>query len=353
MPGIALAQELEESGCDVVLVTSGKTVDLRLREQYERLRYYTLPGCGFSWRPFRFLRFGWNFSHAFFRSLRMLLRERVSLVFAFGGFISVSVCLAAKLLRRPVFIHEANQVMGRANRFLSHCADRVYVPEALKKQEDCRRKKFFEAGYPLRRDFVPLARDVARDRLGLAREGKVLLVTGGSQGAAALVQWARDWEPFLLEEGISLVCLTGPDGLSLEKKEVLPDGRSVVARYQQFSDVMPLLFSAADLMVCRAGMGTIAEAIHSHLPTILVPYPFSRGDHQQKNGEALAAIGGAQVIQQESLGELFPKLIQWMKDDALLAQMRKNLELIDLTNSRKQLAGDVVHFLKNNDQHDL
>ncbi|MDR0727899.1 MAG: UDP-N-acetylglucosamine--N-acetylmuramyl-(pentapeptide) pyrophosphoryl-undecaprenol N-acetylglucosamine transferase [Puniceicoccales bacterium] len=327
-PGIALAQELEQRGCVTTLFISSKSVDRRLCEHYPTFNFVSIPGCAFRWRPIGFCRFIFKTLRAFTYAWKHLRKHPDSVVISFGGFSAVGLCLAAFVRRRPIFLHEANLHMGRAIRCLAPLAKKVYLPQGLKESATYRlREKYVPMGYPVRRDFSPLPRASARTLLGLPDYGRCLVISGGSQGANALVEWAHGHETRLVNLGYHIICLTGLNGMQTETKPRAMGGPIYHSRYEPFSDRMNVLYSAADLVICRAGAGTIAELIRCHTPGILVPYPSATGDHQTLNARAHAEAGMAILLPQNELSELF-SVVEAL-DDRAFQSMRAILTKFD------------------------
>lgn len=326
-PGIALAQRFRRRGLSPTIVTSRKSIDARLCRDYDGLEFVAMAGSGFGLRPDRLCRFLCNLCRAFCQSLVLIHRKKADAVIAFGGFTSVPLGLAAKLMGRKLFLHEANQVPGKSTAVLAPMADRVYLPASLKNgRKFVGRKRFRAAGFPLRQDFVPMDRRAARRDLGFPEDGPLLLITGGSQGARVLVDWLDENEGRLRRERISVFCLTGLAGVEGEKDDANLGVRIVRRR---FWDRMHVLFSAADLMVARAGAGTIAESIRCHLPTIFIPYPFAAHNHQYHNGKPLVEAGAAQMLEQKDMGRLLERVLATIGDGQLLSTMVDQLVLLD------------------------
>ena len=209
-PGIALAEGLVARGHEVTLLISQKKVDARLIENYPRLRFVRLPGAGLGRIPGALARFGVTQTHGFFFSLRLMRAVRPDGIVGFGGFTSASIVVAGALLGVPVVLHEANRVPGRAIRLLGRLAKRVYLPPGVC-LPGVRAGVVRSMGLPVRREIARRPAASARTELGLYPQGKVLAVLGGSQGAAALNDWARRELSALAAEGIQLFCVTGLD----------------------------------------------------------------------------------------------------------------------------------------------
>jgi UDP-N-acetylglucosamine--N-acetylmuramyl-(pentapeptide) pyrophosphoryl-undecaprenol N-acetylglucosamine transferase len=340
-PGIALAEGLRSRGHEARLLISQKQVDARLAEKYPDIQFERLPGTGFSWRPGLLLRCLVTQAHAFWFCLRLLRQIRPQAVVGFGGFTSAPLVLAAWLLGVPSALHESNRVPGLAIRTFGRLARRVYLPTGIR-LDGIRAHATRHVGLPVRREIRRLAPAAARAALGLDPHQRVLVVLGGSQGAAALNDWARQQLEFLAAEGIQLYVVTGlgkgrAGTLELRTK----DGRPVRAVFSAFCDRMGELMSAADLVVSRAGAGTLAELIRCETPAILVPYPQAADNHQQANAAYFERQGGGVVVPQTQLGQLQAEVIDVIFNDWLLRKLRTNLQRMDRANSLEYLLADL------------
>lgn len=340
-PGIALAEGLQSRGHQPVLLISHKKVDTRLVEKYPHLSFQRIPGAPFTFRPTGFARFLAKQSMGFLHSFQLVRKPRPDGIIGFGGFTTASIILAGALFKVPVALHEANRVPGRAIRLLGRLANRVYAPPGVR-VPDVRPTALYPMGLPVRKEIVRQSRDEARAALGLDPQQSVLVVLGGSQGASKLNDWARQKTQALAFEGIQLYCVTGLDkGETGEKFYTARNGQSVKMSFVPFSDRMAVLLSAADLVVSRAGAGTIAELIRCQTPAILVPYPHAADNHQWANARYFERQGGGIVLAQDHIGDLTREVRDMIFNDWLLRKFRANLERMDRANSLAGMLDDL------------
>lgn len=340
-PGIALAEGLAARGHGARLLISQKKVDARLSEKYPALQFVRTPGTGFSWHPLRCARFLAS-QWAGFRFCRALVRERrPDAVVAFGGFTSAPLVLAARLGGVPVALHESNRVPGRAVRLLGRLATRVYLPPGVL-LPSVRPSATRHAGQPVRQEIARLGVSEAREALGLDENNKILVVLGGSQGASPLNDWVRANLGKLAAEGIQVYCITGI-GKGREGLVDLPltNGGFLRAQFVPFSDRMAEVLSAADLVLSRAGAGTLAELIRCEAPAILVPFPQAMDDHQRANAEFFERQGGGLVVPQAKLGTLLDEVRAVIYNDWLLRKFRGNLRRMDRANALELMVDDL------------
>ena len=340
-PGIALAEGLNARGHETILLISHKQVDARLIGKYPQLRFERIPGAPFTLRPLGLLRFCWRQAAAFFFSVRMIRAWRPDVIVGFGGFTTAGLIVVAALFRRPVALHEANRVPGRAIRLLGGLAQRLYLPSGVR-MAGVRMARVRHVGLPVRREIARLPREAAQARLGLDPSQKVLAILGGSQGASALNRWVRDRLDRLAAEGIQVCCVTGLGKGGDEVRELhAKSGQTVKAVFMPFCDDVATLLSAADLVVSRAGAGTIAELIRCATPAILVPFPQAADHHQWANARFIEQQGGAVVVDQQYLVDLDREVRDVIFNDWLLRKFRANLQRMDRTNSLDLILNDL------------
>ena len=350
-PGIALAQTLISRGHSCELLISQKKVDQELIKKYPNLVFRNMPAISLGKThshisPLAFFQFTARQISSLFFCAKIFRRFRPHAVVGFGGFSSLSAAVCAASTRTPVFLHEANQKVGDSIRALARFAQIIYLPPGIENHKlPARKVKLL--GLPMRTDMQMVARDEARKALGFPLRGKLLVIMGGSQGAGALNDWARDHLDILLENGIHLYCVTGlgkGDPRAVEHQLSL--GQIAKAIFVPFSDQMHLLYAAADLVVGRAGAGTISELIRFRTPSILVPYPFAAERHQHANAQWLEKLGGCVVIDESKIETLTNEVLHTLKSDTLMDSLKSNLRKIDLGDPAKTIAEEIERVQK-------
>jgi len=346
-PGIGLAQALEEKGCPCWLFISKKQVDSRLSSKYKKMSFEPMPGCPFSSSIWGFAKFCKELVHSFYLSRKFYKKVGADAVVGFGGFSTLGPALAARSVGIPVYLHESNRKVGKAVRFLAKRADRVYLPEGVR-IEGVSYEKTFHHGFPLRQDFRRLPMERARRKLGISMADKLLVILGGSQGAAALNEWVKQNLEKLAVDGISVFCVTGMNKESSGSVQLLDaSGGKVTSRFVPFTDQMEVLLSSSNLVISRAGAGSLAEIVKCRVPVIMVPYPYAADDHQTANAEFLESKGGGIVCAQSNItNHLLDEVRELMFNEEFRALIRRNLYSLDTGDVGMLMAQDMLVALK-------
>ena len=339
-PALRTAERLKSEGHEVMLVGALHFAEERLRQS--GFPYVILDVEGFKEKtPAGILSFALIMSRAVIRSLGIVWSWRPRVVAGFGSYSSFPLILAARLLWIPTLVHEQNVIPGKANRWSFHLASRV----ALTFQESDRyvsRRKIAWTGCPCHRERSPELKTNLLDRFHLQPKRKTILVLGGSQGSRYLNEIFFEAIPYLqAQEDIQVIHMTGRTDYSLyaEKYTHL----NIPYHVCTFIDNIQDAYSVADLVVGRAGAGTVCEIAAFELPSILVPYPFAHG-HQMANAKVLEKAGVAVVIEQKDLTrERLVESVRYLNEEELTPSVvRERVDDLFVTNPTERLAEAIV-----------
>lgn len=293
MPALVLARAMRASGHEPLLVTEGREVEREiLRRELPDVADVELPPAIRS----RWLLPAWLLRTTF-AARRLLRRHRIDSVVSTGGRPSVPVGLAARSLGLPLYLLEQNAVMGRANRWLSRFATRIYQGLPSEGEATGVGRRVLFTGTPLRPGLGSVDRATARAALGLDA-GPVVLVTGGSQGAESLNRVVPR-ALLQLDRPLQVLHLAGIG--RDDAVRVLYAGSKVVAQVRPVTLDMDRMFAAADLVVCRGGGTTVAELAVVGRPAVIIPYPHHKDRQQLHNARVLADRGAAVVAEESTL----------------------------------------------------
>jgi undecaprenyldiphospho-muramoylpentapeptide beta-N-acetylglucosaminyltransferase len=256
------------------------------------------------------------------RAARRILRDfRPDALLLTGGYVGIPAALASRGTPKVLYVPDIEPAL--AARWIARWASVVAVTTEGSRAHYPKRVRTVVTGYPTRPDLVSVPRTEARARLGLDSRGRVLLVLGGSLGARSINQAVWGGLPALLEAA-QVVHLTGEAGLQEGQaaRDALP--AELRSRYRPFGflhDDISLAYSAADLVVGRAGASALGELPLFGLPSILVPYPYA-WRYQKVNADYLAQRAAAVILADERLApDLVPTVRALLSDPERLAAM--------------------------------
>lgn len=294
-PALSVADYARAQGWNVVWMGARNGMEARIVPQQGYtmawIRFSGLRGRGIV--PMALLPL--NLLIAFWQSACAIFTHRPVVVLGMGGYLAFPGGLIARILQRPLVLHEQNSIAGLANRVLSRVADKVLVafPDAFGA-----RLQVEWTGNPVRSDIAAIAPPDQRfaDRAGPLR----LLVLGGSQGAAALNEIVPK-AVSLMPVGVRPHVMHQSGVAHIETVRANYARAEVEAELLSFIDDMAVRYAGADLLICRAGASTIAELAAAGVPAVLIPFPFAVDDHQTHNARFLSERGGAMLIPQSEL----------------------------------------------------
>jgi UDP-N-acetylglucosamine--N-acetylmuramyl-(pentapeptide) pyrophosphoryl-undecaprenol N-acetylglucosamine transferase len=344
---LAVAGSLVQHGCTVTLLISPKEVDQQAVKSATGMEIVTLPAVGLS--RGRSLAFARGFIQSYRAAKKHFQNRRPQAVITMGGFTGVPAVLAGKRMGALTFIHESNAIPGRANRWLARLVDHVFVgfPEAA---AQLRNHNVSVTGTPVRSQFQPRDPVVCRVALGLLPDQPVLLVMGGSQGAAGINEAILGVLPLLVKQSprLQLLHLAGPNDADKIRKTCSALGVHAVV-HDFFAD-MELAFGAATVAVSRAGASSLAEIAAMRLPAVLIPYPAATDDHQSHNARALVATGAARSLAQReaSPDALARTVFELMENQTIREKMRAALVRWHTPQAAEQIAGEILNGIVRN-----
>ncbi len=253
--------------------------------------------------------------------------------------------IAARSLGVPYVLLEQNIRPGKANRFLAPGAARLYVQwaEARAAFPGCGARTRV-TGSPLRRQLKRIPRDVALRRFGLGDVLPTLAVVGGSQGAEALNKGVVEALNGTAA-GLQIIHVTGKSQVDAVRDAYAAKGAKAVVL--DFVSDMDSLYSAADLVVSRAGAMAIAELAAFGTPSVLVPISRSSGDHQRENAKAVAKGGGAILLEERDglPGGLAPILEKLVERDPVFLEMRARLGSLAKPAAAEAILADIENLV--------
>jgi len=249
----------------------------------------------------------WRAGKGTLEARRIIKKFKPAAVVGTGGYVCGPVVIAAGSLRVPTLIHEQNALPGITNRILSVFAGQVATTFEDSVERFPRKAKVKVTGLPVRPEILTADRDNAREKLGIPGHQKLVLSFGGSQGARSInMAMVGVIGRFKGSDSVRFIHVTGQAQYDAFLKECRRKNISLAENNVQivpYMHNMPEALAAADLVICRAGAATLAEITVRGLPSILVPYPYAAGNHQEYNARALVEKGAAEMILDDEVNE--------------------------------------------------
>lgn len=342
-PALALARALESRHKSVELIYLGTQAGMEAKlVPAAGLQLYTIDARAFP-RTVSFELVGALIAGArgLWQARRLIRRLQPDVVVGMGAYASVPAVLAGRMLRIPIVIHEQNAIPGVANRFLSRFADAV----AVSYEESARwfSSRVVWTGNPVREEILRIAKEQSLEVFSLDPRRKTLLAFGGSRGARHINEAvAGAYGALRNAGGLQIIHLTGTIEFDAVKGLIdrqRKDGDTLIYRPLPYLDDMGVAYSAADLVLSRAGATTIAELTARGLPALLVPYPHATARHQEENARALREAGGARMIADAELTpERLVEVLDEQLDERVLAEMGKRAKKLGRPDAALRLA---------------
>jgi UDP-N-acetylglucosamine--N-acetylmuramyl-(pentapeptide) pyrophosphoryl-undecaprenol N-acetylglucosamine transferase len=274
---------------------------------------------------------------------KILKRFRPNVVIGTGGYASGPTLYVASLRNIPSLIQEQNSYPGITNRLLAKKAEKICVAyEGLDKYFPV--EKIIKTGNPVRQDLLDIdsKRSRAQEHFGLDPHRMTLVVIGGSLGAKVVNETLAKHLDELVDAGLQIIWQTGK--LYYERFRSLGEHEAV--HLYEFIQDMDLLYAAADLIISRAGAGTISELCIVGKPVIFIPSPNVAEDHQTKNALSITEKDAAVMIRESELEGFMPALVDLIGDEEKRTRLSKNIKKLALPDATLRIADEVEKIVK-------
>lgn len=271
-----------------------------------------------------------------------------------GGFASGPALYEASKMGIPIFIQEQNAHAGVTNKILSKKAKAVFT--AYPKVEGFPAEKIKFLGNPIRENIVSGMQEssTAKEKLGLDKNKLTILSVGGSLGSRTLNNGWKENLDQLKEKGYQLIWQTG----KLDYKEIVDscqlsvDGNNPQPttnnqiQIKEFIKDMETAYSAADVIVSRAGAIAISELAVAQKPVLLIPFPFAAEDHQTKNAMNLVEKNAAKMVKDSEMQEKFwNTLSEICENENVRKEMSENLKYFAKPDAAKEIVDEIFNKL--------
>ena len=263
-----------------------------------------------------------------------------------GGFASGPALFIAARMGIPTFIQEQNSIPGKTNIFNAKKAKTVFTAYPNMEKFFNGTKTLFQ-GNPIRKNIITdiIDSDLAKEKLGLEKGKLTILSVGGSLGSRTLNNGWKENINQILEKDYQLIWQTG----KLDYKNILEETKDIHSRNIQiveFIKNMEMAYSAADVIVSRAGAIAISELAIAKKPVLLVPFPFAAEDHQTKNAQTLVDENAAKMVKDTEMKDKFwNTLSEICENEDLRTEMAQNLEFFSKPKATEEIVNEIINNL--------
>ena len=384
-PGLAVAEALREvdPAGQVVFLATDRDIDKRILGEAD-WQYVAQPVVPMALGPKGLLNFYRRWQESISCCELLMRRQRPAVVLGLGGFASAPALKVAAKLKVPAAMLNIDATPGKANRYCRRYVDRIFLQWGASRAHFGRhQKKCVVVGCPIRRRILEAhhsdrsemkaRRESACRALGMDADRRTLVVMGGSQGGhninAAVTALAcgngldqfpgagangpQGGQGLLDQDGWQILHIAGhEERKAVADRYATTPGRANV-KITAFSRHMEVVLTAADLVVARAGASTLAELMATGTPSILLPYPYHRDQHQLRNAELLAKAEAAKIVIDDgdtvrTAQRLWETLQPCMADHRALGRMGHAARSLALPDAARKVAREIITLAQPN-----
>jgi len=281
--------------------------------------------------------------NAYNRCVNIMKEFKPDIVVGVGGYVTMPVIMAAKKMKVKTVIHEQNSIPGKTNKFLSRGVAKVFT--SFKESN-----KYFDNSVNCvytanpSGDNVKKLKPIKKESLGLSKDKKLVLVTSGSLGSSALNDKLIEFLKRSAKEDYEVLFITGErnyDAFTKENKF----GKNI--KVLPYLDNLAALFKSCDLVIGRAGAGTISELMIAKTPSILVPSPNVANNHQYYNAKDLNDSKLAIMIEEKDLDgtKLYKKVKELLAGNKEYKDIKKNLNNLESFSSSDKIYEEIKELV--------
>ena len=347
-PALSIAGEIKKRfpECEILFVGASGRMEME-KVPAAGFRIIGLPVIGFPRKPgVQTFRFFVRLFQSMIQARRIVREFNPDIAIGVGGYASGPLLRAAVARKIPALIQEQNSYAGITNKLLGKKVQSVCVAyEGMERFFP--KEKIVLTGNPVRPNLLNMtaSKEQALKYFEIPEESKVVLIVGGSLGARSINNAVLKNIDTIAASGIHVIWQTGSYyyGEMVEKtKHKLPENIQI----HRFLNDMEMAYTAADVIVSRAGAGTISELCLVGKPVILVPSPNVAEDHQTRNALALVKKEAAILIKDDTIGsQLFEEAFGLLNNPARMESLGKNIKKLALPNATSQIVDEALRIM--------
>jgi UDP-N-acetylglucosamine--N-acetylmuramyl-(pentapeptide) pyrophosphoryl-undecaprenol N-acetylglucosamine transferase len=353
-PALACIETLQTKGKFEVLYVGGyQGIENKIIPEYD-YRFKKIWISGFQRSlTLKNILFPFKLIISLLQSVLILMKFKPAVVVGTGGYVSGPVVYSASKMGIPTLIQEQDTFPGVTTRILSKYCDIVCVPyEEVIPLLSKVKGAVVVTGVPIRHSLQLPDKEVALKEWDFRASMPVILIFGGSQGAQPLNLAVNNiYGKIAKKFQVQLLWQTGDKNYEEIRKWPVAANSGVLIK--NYIHSMEKAYAAADLIISRAGAISLAELSKVQKPCILVPYPYSAAQHQEKNAETIAKLGAAIVVKEgEGFEErLLNTMDKVLSDPQLAADMGRKWKAIYKPQASKKIVAEIIKLMAEKDDH--
>ncbi|WP_185874059.1 undecaprenyldiphospho-muramoylpentapeptide beta-N-acetylglucosaminyltransferase [Blattabacterium cuenoti] len=347
-PGIAIADKLKKNipTVDILFIGSKKHMEMQEIPKFGyKIEKICISGGKNKFFSIKVLILLIELIYSFFLVKKIIKKFSPDIVIGTGGFVSFPTIYAAKKKKIPILLQEQNSFPGWTNRKFSHYAKKICIAyEEAKKYFP--KEKTIVTGNPVRYEIIKKknSKEKACIHLGLKIDRPIILSIGGSQGSNSINNaWMKGLKK-LIDLDIQLILQVGKIDIHTIAKNRFSHHKNFI--FMEFIEDISMCYAAADIIVSRAGALTISEVCLIGKPSILIPFPWSSDDHQNKNAKILEEKEAALIIKNEEIEKkLVDSTIKLLNDSIKKKKMSKNILQLGKPEATNDIVKEILQII--------
>lgn len=280
---------------------------------------------------------------SFNQCLDIIDKFKPDIVVGVGGYVTLPVIMAARKKKIKCVIHEQNSIPGKTNKFLSRGVDRVFLSFKDSVKYFNKNVKCIYTGNPSG-DNVKNLKPMEKEKLGFNKDKKLVIVTSGSLGSSSLNSKLVEFLKLSQTENYEVLFITGEANYnSFVNQNKFSKSIKIVPYLKDLAS----LFKSADLVISRAGAGTISEIIMAKVPSILIPSPNVANNHQYYNAIDLYNSHLSLMVEEKDLDGkiLYKKVKELLNESNEYKEIAKNLKNINNFVSSDKIYKEIMEIV--------
>lgn len=349
-PAIAIAQEIQKKFPEAEFLFIGALGKMEMEKIPQAgFKIIGLNIAGFDRSNlFKNLKLPFKILSSFIKARKTIKEFQPDFAVGTGGFASGPALYMAAIAGVPIFVQEQNSLPGKTNTFLAKKAKAVFTAYPGMDHYFPDTKTYF-LGNPVRATIINdvINTKLAKEKLGLDPHKLTILSVGGSLGARTLNNAWKENAENLIKNDYQLIWQTGKnDFQELQKNTELMTAEPQI-QIREFISDMALAYSAADVIVSRAGAIAISELALTQKPILLIPFPYAAEDHQTKNAQALVEKNAARMVKDDEMKNKFwETLLEICQNEELRIIMSNNLQLFAKPKATEEIVEKITSIIE-------